>query len=59
LNNSLNYDKFENKDNDEYNISSLFERLLLDEKYINYHEMIEDFKNNIKKSKKSFNRFKI
>ena len=52
MNNSLNNDKSENKDNDEYNISSLFEGLLLDEKYINFREIIEDIKNNKKRPKR-------
>ena len=38
LNNNQKDDESENKDKDEYNISSLFERLLLDEKYIKFRK---------------------
>ena len=52
LNNNLKDDESENKDKDEYNISSLFERLLLDEKYIKFREIIEDIKANKKNQKR-------
>ena len=58
VNNTLEDDKSENKDKDEYNISSLFERLLLDEKYIKFLEIIEDIRQT-KKPKKRFKRFRI